>query len=101
MHTERVQFRSPGRNVQAKASRTTANGTWARSSSFSTPGRTCPPSSRSKPAAALLELDYAAARFGSVDEIYKSEASRDILAEPTLLFADADKPDASGTFSTG
>jgi adenylate cyclase class 2 len=39
-------------------------------------------------AAALLELDYAEARFGSVDEIYKSEAGRDILAEPTLLFAD-------------
>ncbi|MFC9041064.1 class IV adenylate cyclase [[Kitasatospora] papulosa] len=42
-------------------------------------------------AAALLDLDYAEARFGSVDEIYKSEAGRDILAEPTLLFADADK----------
>ncbi|WP_431681217.1 class IV adenylate cyclase [Kitasatospora sp. KL5] len=39
-------------------------------------------------AAALLDLDYAAARFGSVDEIYKSESGRDILAEPTLLFAD-------------
>ncbi|WP_327676341.1 class IV adenylate cyclase [Kitasatospora sp. NBC_00458] len=38
-------------------------------------------------AAALLELDYSEARFGSVDEIYKSEAGRDILAEPTLLFA--------------
>lgn len=45
-------------------------------------------------AAALLDLDYAEARFGSVDEIYKSEAGRDILAEPTLLFADADKSDA-------
>ena len=42
-------------------------------------------------AAALLDLDYADARFGSVDEIYKSEAGRDILAEPTLLFADAEK----------
>lgn len=42
-------------------------------------------------AAALLELDYSKARFGSVDEIYKSEAGRDILAEPTLLFADAEK----------
>lgn len=42
-------------------------------------------------AAALLDLDYSEARFGSVDEIYKSEAGRDILAEPTLLFADADK----------
>jgi len=39
-------------------------------------------------AAALLELDYAQARFGSVDEVYKSEVGRDILAEPTLLFAD-------------
>ncbi|MFI8102605.1 class IV adenylate cyclase [Streptomyces sp. NPDC086023] len=44
-------------------------------------------------AAALLELDYAEARFGSVDEIYKSEAGRDILAEPTLLFSDAEKAD--------
>lgn len=34
-------------------------------------------------------LDYAAARFGSVDEIYRSEMGRDILVEPTLLFADA------------
>ncbi|MGW1993067.1 class IV adenylate cyclase [Embleya sp. NPDC001921] len=39
--------------------------------------------------AALVELDYAEARFGSVDEIYKSEAGRDILAEPTLLFPNA------------
>ena len=46
-------------------------------------------------AAALLDLDYTAARFGSVDEIYKSESSRDILAEPTLLFANDDKTDAS------
>ncbi|MFF3243833.1 class IV adenylate cyclase [Streptomyces sp. NPDC002870] len=46
-------------------------------------------------AAALIDLDYAEARFGSVDEIYKSEAGRDILAEPTLLFADADKTDAA------
>ncbi|KMS74449.1 adenylyl cyclase [Streptomyces viridochromogenes] len=45
-------------------------------------------------AAALLDLDYTAARFGSVDEIYKSEAGRDILTEPTLLFPDADKTDA-------
>ncbi|MFJ7261527.1 class IV adenylate cyclase [Streptomyces globosus] len=44
-------------------------------------------------AAALLELDYTEARFGSVDEIYKSEAGRDILAEPTLLFSDAEKAD--------
>ncbi|MEU4581743.1 class IV adenylate cyclase [Kitasatospora aureofaciens] len=42
-------------------------------------------------AVALLDLDYSEARFGSVDEIYKSEAGRDILAEPTLLFADTDK----------
>nr|WSZ97039.1 class IV adenylate cyclase [Streptomyces sp. NBC_00857] len=42
-------------------------------------------------AAALLELDYSEARFGSVDEIYKSEAGRDILAEHTLLFADEEK----------
>src|SRR5690349_7064726 len=42
-------------------------------------------------AAALLDLDYSEARFGSVDEIYKSEAGRDILTEPTLLFADAHK----------
>lgn len=39
-------------------------------------------------AAARLDLDYADARFGSVDEIYKSETGRDILAEPTLLFED-------------
>lgn len=37
-------------------------------------------------AAARLDLDYAEARFGSVDEVYKSETGRDILAEPTLLF---------------
>ena len=37
-------------------------------------------------AAAAVGLDYAEARFGSVDEIYKSEVGRDILAEPTLLF---------------
>jgi adenylate cyclase class 2 len=43
-------------------------------------------------AAADLGLDYAQARFGSVDVIYKSEADRDILAEPTLLFA-ATAPD--------
>ncbi|WP_435131445.1 class IV adenylate cyclase [Actinacidiphila sp. bgisy144] len=39
-------------------------------------------------AAARLGLDYLDARFGSVDTIYKSEAGRDILAEPTLLFSD-------------
>ncbi|WP_052849938.1 class IV adenylate cyclase [Streptomyces avicenniae] len=37
-------------------------------------------------AVADLGLDYADARFGSVDLMYKSEADRDILAEPTLLF---------------
>jgi adenylate cyclase, class 2 len=42
-------------------------------------------------AAAAAGLDYAAARFGSVDEIYQSEMGRDILAEPTLLFASASK----------
>jgi adenylate cyclase class 2 len=36
-----------------------------------------------------MGLDYAEARFGSVDEIYQSEMGRDILAEPALLFADA------------
>ncbi|WSG62693.1 class IV adenylate cyclase [Nocardia sp. NBC_01730] len=40
-------------------------------------------------AAARLGLDYSVARFGSVDEIYRSETARDILAEPTLLFNDA------------
>lgn len=39
-------------------------------------------------AADQLGLDYAEARFGSVDEIYKTETSRDILTEPTLLFSD-------------
>jgi adenylate cyclase, class 2 len=38
-------------------------------------------------AAAAAGLDYAAARFGSIDEIYQSEIGRDILAEPILLFA--------------
>ncbi|WP_059010614.1 class IV adenylate cyclase [Streptomyces specialis] len=37
-------------------------------------------------ATADLGLDYAEARFGSIDLIYKSELGRDILAEPTLLF---------------
>ncbi|MCC5581353.1 class IV adenylate cyclase [Microtetraspora sp. AC03309] len=41
--------------------------------------------------ASLLGFDYSEARFGSVDEIYKSEIGRDILAEPTLLFSEADK----------
>ncbi|RLL66668.1 CYTH domain-containing protein [Streptomyces sp. Z26] len=34
-----------------------------------------------------LGFDYAQARFGSIDLIYKSELDRDILTEPTLLFA--------------
>ncbi|MEU6290701.1 class IV adenylate cyclase [Streptomyces sp. NPDC046988] len=42
-------------------------------------------------AAALLDLDYSEARFGSVDAIYQSEADRDILTEPTLLFSDVEK----------
>jgi adenylate cyclase, class 2 len=41
-------------------------------------------------AAATAGLDYAQARFGSVDEIYKTETGRDILSEPTLLFATAE-----------
>jgi adenylate cyclase class 2 len=45
-------------------------------------------------AAADLGLDYAQARFGSVDAIYKSEAGREILTEPTLLFADTARDDA-------
>jgi adenylate cyclase, class 2 len=39
-------------------------------------------------AVANLGLDYTEARFGSIDLIYKSEANRDILAEPTLLFSE-------------
>ncbi|MFG3319696.1 class IV adenylate cyclase [Streptomyces sp. NPDC048171] len=42
-------------------------------------------------AAALLDLDYSEARFGSVDAIYRSEADRDILTEPTLLFSDVEQ----------
>lgn len=52
-------------------------------------------------ASALLDLDYAEARFGSVDEIYKSEMGRDILAEPTLLFADAEKAKTPSTTAQG
>jgi adenylate cyclase class 2 len=48
-------------------------------------------------AASLLELNYSEARFGSVDEIYKSETSRDILAEPTLLFAEAEHNESTST----
>ncbi|MFE0209016.1 class IV adenylate cyclase [Streptomyces sp. NPDC058985] len=51
-------------------------------------------------AAARLGLDYSEARFGSVDAIYQSEADRDILTEPTLLFSDAEKQaDASSAAS--
>ncbi|MCF2129792.1 class IV adenylate cyclase [Strepomyces sp. STD 3.1] len=51
-------------------------------------------------AAARLGLDYSEARFGSVDAIYQSEADRDILTEPTLLFSDAEKrADASSAAS--
>jgi adenylate cyclase, class 2 len=46
-------------------------------------------------AAAAVGLDYSQGRFGSVDEIYKSELGRDILAEPTLLFADAGEREES------
>ncbi|WP_411091343.1 class IV adenylate cyclase [Streptomyces sp. 049-1] len=42
-------------------------------------------------AAALLDLDYSEARFGSVDAVYMSELDRDILTEPTLLFSDVEK----------
>lgn len=52
-------------------------------------------------AAALLELDYSEARFGSVDEIYKSEAGRDILSEPTLLFADSEKDESRSVPTQG
>ncbi|MED7953980.1 class IV adenylate cyclase [Streptomyces sp. BE303] len=51
-------------------------------------------------AASLLELDYAEARFGSVDEIYKSEAGRDILAEPALLFDNGHQREGSGSHGT-
>ncbi len=52
--------------------------------------------------ASLLGFDYSEARFGSVDEIYKSEIGRDILAEPTLLFSEADKDEqVSGTVTGG
>jgi adenylate cyclase class 2 len=52
-------------------------------------------------AAAALGLDYSQARFGSVDEIYKTELGRDILAEPTLLFAsDTDNGEAAKSPST-
>ncbi|MFI0445131.1 class IV adenylate cyclase [Actinomadura sp. 6N118] len=37
-------------------------------------------------AAHELDLDFAAATFGSVDEVYLDRLGRDILAEPTLVF---------------
>ncbi len=52
-------------------------------------------------AASLLGFDYSEARFGSVDEIYKSEIGRDILAEPTLLFSEADKNKQASGIVTG
>jgi adenylate cyclase, class 2 len=56
-------------------------------------------------AAARLRLDYSAARFGSVDTLYRSEAGRDILTEPTLVFsggdAEAAAADAAGTDAGG
>jgi adenylate cyclase, class 2 len=47
-----------------------------------------PDESAVRRAAADLGLDYGQAKFGSVDTIYRLEANRDILAEPTLLFND-------------
>jgi adenylate cyclase class 2 len=38
-------------------------------------------------AVAGLGFDYSQARYGSIDLIYKTEHNRDILSEPTLLFA--------------
>ena len=52
-------------------------------------------------AASRLGLDYDDARFGSVDAIYKSEAGRDILAEPTLLFADGKRSEEPSTSPRG
>jgi adenylate cyclase class 2 len=52
-------------------------------------------------AAATLGLDYSQARFGSVDEIYKSELGCDILAEPTLLFANPDDDGGPGDIPSG
>ncbi|MCK9871874.1 CYTH domain-containing protein [Nocardiopsis dassonvillei] len=37
-------------------------------------------------AAAMLDLDYATATFGSVDEVYLKVLDRDILAESRLVF---------------
>lgn len=51
--------------------------------------------------AAALGLDYSRARFGSVDEIYQSELGRDILAEPTLLFASGSEAQHGACRCTG
>lgn len=47
-----------------------------------------------------LGFDYGTARFGSVDEIYKSDVGRDILAEAILLFADVGTDSADTTSGT-
>jgi adenylate cyclase, class 2 len=41
-----------------------------------------------KEGADVLGLDFAAASFGSVDELYQAELGRDILAEQELTFAE-------------
>jgi adenylate cyclase, class 2 len=50
---------------------------------------------------AMSISDYSEGRFGSVDAIYKSEAGRDILAEPTLLFADSAKQEDASSAVRG
>lgn len=52
-------------------------------------------------AATRLGLDYDEARFGSVDALYRSEAGRDILAEPTLLFSDASEREDAASSAGG
>ncbi|MEU9028141.1 CYTH domain-containing protein [Streptomyces sp. NPDC048383] len=54
-----------------------------------------PDEASTRQAAALIELCAAEARFGSVEEIYESEAGRNILGEPTLLFSNAARIQAS------
>lgn len=49
-----------------------------------------PAESAVRSAAAMLDLDYSTARFGSVDEVYLEVLGRDILAEPRVVFAAAD-----------
>ena len=39
-------------------------------------------------AAGRFGLDFVAASFGSVDELYKERPGRDILTEPVLMFRD-------------